>query len=52
MQTSGFSIANTPDGSPLGEEVTRIAAENKHVQWTNVENLSLLGSDAIVASAY
>ena len=41
-----------PDSPPIGEEVTRIAAANKYVRWTNVENLSLLGSDGIVAPAY
>ena len=31
------------DGPPTSEEATRIAAANKYVRWTNVENLSLLG---------
>jgi hypothetical protein len=52
MQASGLSIPNIPGPPPIVEEVTRIAAANKYVRWTNVENLSLLGSDGIVAPAY
>ena len=36
------------DGPPTSEEATRIAAANKYVRWTNVENLSLLGRGGIV----
>lgn len=37
-----------PNGSLIWEEITRIAAANKYVRWTNVENLSFLGSGGIV----
>jgi hypothetical protein len=37
-----------PAGPPISEEATRIAAANKYVRWTNVENLSRLGSGGIV----
>jgi hypothetical protein len=40
-----LSLANIPE-PPIAAEATRTAAANKFVLWTNVQNLSLLGSDA------
>ena len=39
MRAFGLSIANNP--GPRLARITRIAAANKFVLWTNVENLNL-----------